>query len=110
MHWEPLPNWFWLIYYFLLFATLGTAIVNVAKKKVMFLSVVAILFTVTIPIISLINSIGRAEGINEFEHFVSQLQQGAVWSIFTIIGYLFLLLWWAFLLYKNVKKQPHGCF
>ncbi len=30
--------------------------------------------------------------MNEFEHLVSQLQQGAIWSVFTIIGYLFLLL------------------
>ncbi|WP_203364566.1 hypothetical protein [Bacillus sp. REN10] len=71
---------------------MGIAIFNVVKKKMKSLSVLAIVFTLTVPIVSLINSIGRVEGMNEFEHLVSQLQQGAIWSVFTIIGYLFLLL------------------
>lgn len=67
------------------------------------LSIVAIVITITIPIISLINSIGRAEGRNEFEYLVSQLQQGAIWSFFVIIGYLFLLVWWALFLFKKAE-------
>ncbi|WP_311520271.1 hypothetical protein [Paenibacillus albidus] len=85
--------------------TLGTAIFSVAKKRHKILSILAIIFTVTIPIVSLINSIGRTEGRNEFEHLVSQLQQGAIWSIFATIGYLFLLVWWGLFLFKSKIKS-----
>ncbi|QHA90863.1 hypothetical protein [Bacillus sp. N1-1] len=101
MEWDTLPSWFWVIYYLFLLTTLGTTIYSVVKRKMKGLSIVAILFTVTVPIIVLINSIGRAEGMNEFEHLVSQLQQGAIWSYFTSIGYLFLLLWWVLFLFKS---------
>ncbi|MCR8859991.1 hypothetical protein NQ113_22645 [Bacillus pseudomycoides] len=104
MYWETLPNWFWAIYYLFLLITLGTAIFCVIRKKMKKLSILAIVFAITVPIISLINSIGRAEGINEFEHLINQLQQGAIWSIFMTIGYLFLLVWWIFFLLKS-KNQ-----
>ncbi|RAS77335.1 hypothetical protein [Priestia endophytica] len=104
MHWEALPNWCWVIYYIFLLITLGTAIFSVVKKKMKSLAILAIGFTVSVPMISLINSIGRTEGINELEHLFSQLQQGAMWSIFTIIGYLFLLVWWILFLIKNRTK------
>ena len=29
--------------------------------------------------------------MNEFEHLFSQLRQGAVWTIFTVIGYIFFI-------------------
>jgi hypothetical protein len=101
MDWDTLPNWFWVIYYLFLLTTLGTTIYSFVKRKMKGLSIIAILFTVTVPIIVLINSIGRAEGMNEFEYLVSQLQQGALWSYFTSIGYLFLLLWWVLFLFKS---------
>ncbi|MGF9859458.1 hypothetical protein ACU3L3_12620 [Priestia endophytica] len=104
MYWEALPNWCWVIYYIFLLTTLGTAIFSVVKKKMKILAILAIGFTVSVPMISLINSIGRTEGINELEHLFSQLQQGAMWSIFTIIGYLFLLVWWILFLIKNRTK------
>ncbi|CAM4147759.1 hypothetical protein [Lederbergia lenta] len=101
MYWETLPNWFWAIYYLLLIATLGIAVFSIVKKKMKSLSIVAIVFCVTVPVISLINSIGRPEEMNEFEHLISQLQQGAIWSIFTIVGYSFLLVWWFLFLFKS---------
>lgn len=105
MLWETLPNWTWVIYYLFLLTTLGTAITSVLRKKMKSLSILAIIFAVTVPIISLINSIGRAEGMNEFEHLISQLQQGAIWSMFTIIGYLYLLVWWVLFLLKSKTKN-----
>lgn len=105
MYWETLPNWFWIIYYLFLFTTLGTAIYSMKSKKIKGLSILTIVFTVTIPIISLINSIERMKGLNEFEHLVSQLQQGAYWSIFVIIGVLHILLWWVIFLWKNMKTE-----
>lgn len=62
--WETLPDWFWALYYLFFLATLGTAIFSVVKNKQRGLSILTIVFTVTIPIISLINSIGRVEGMN----------------------------------------------
>ncbi|MCL6574226.1 MAG: hypothetical protein K6T88_21525, partial [Bacillus sp. (in: Bacteria)] len=77
------------------------AIFSVVRRKMKSISVVAIILTVTVPIISLINSMGRTAGMNEFEHLVSQLQQGSIWSIYTIVGYSFLVGWWILFLLKN---------
>lgn len=101
MNWETLPIWFWGIYYLFLFTTFLTAIISVIKRDKIVFSIVAIVFTVSVPIISLINSIGRTEGMNEFEHLISQIKQGAIWSIYTISGYLFLFVWWVLFLRKN---------
>ncbi|MBD8069736.1 hypothetical protein [Bacillus sp. PS06] len=104
MYGETLPAWFWVIYYLLLVTTIGTAIFSFAKVKSKILSVLAIVIALTIPIVSIVNGISRAEEMNEFEHLVSQLQQGASWSVFTIIGYLFLLVWWVLFFYKSRNK------
>ncbi|SIS52128.1 hypothetical protein [Salimicrobium flavidum] len=101
MNWETLPSWFWAIYYLFLLITLGATIFSIRKRELIGLSVVAIMITIIAPTVSLLNSIGRARGMNEFEHLVSQLQQGAIWSILVVIGYLFLLVWWAFFLFKK---------
>jgi hypothetical protein len=103
---ETLPNWFWNLYYLFLLTTLGTAIYSLVKNKnklMSILSILAIVLVVFIPIVSIVNSIGRAPDIDEYEHLVSQLQQGATWSIFTITGYLFLLVWWVIFLF-NIKS------
>ncbi|WHY75266.1 hypothetical protein QNH20_14015 [Neobacillus sp. WH10] len=105
MYWETLPNWFWIIYYLFLFTTLGTAIFSVTQKKIKGLSILTIVFTLTIPIVSLINGIERMKGLNEFEHLVGQLQQGAFWSIFIIIGVLYILFWWVIFLLKNMNTE-----
>ena len=102
--WETLHDWFWTLYYLFFLATLGTAIYSVVKKRRRGLSILVIVITVTVPIISLLNSIGRVEGMDEFEHLFSQLQQGTVWSILTVIGYVFLLVWWGLILIKASPK------
>ncbi|MGE7921135.1 hypothetical protein ACQKM9_19665 [Viridibacillus sp. NPDC093762] len=104
MYWESLPKWFWIIYYLFLITTFGTAIFNVIRMKMVSLSVITIVFAVSVPIISFANSIGREKGVNEFEHLVTQLQQGSFWSIFVIIAFLYLLVWWVMYLIKNKKK------
>nr|WP_113755649.1 hypothetical protein [Brevibacillus laterosporus] len=102
---ETFPSWFWIIYYLFLFKTLKTAIFSLIRKRIRSLSIIAIVFTITVPIISLLNSIGRKEGLNEFEHLFNQLQQGAIWSIYVIIGYLYILVWWLFFFKKNKNKN-----
>lgn len=101
MYWETLPTWVWLIYYLFLFLTLGTGILNVIQKRMLGLSIIAIGITITVPIISMLNSIGRAKGINELEHVVAQLQQGSAWSIYTVIGSLYLFVYWVLFFIKN---------
>lgn len=102
---ETLPNWFWTIYYLFLLVTLGTALLSVIKRKMSRLSFIAIVLTLAIPLVSLINSIGRPEEMNEFEYLVSQLQQGAIWSVFVMVGYLFLIIWWGLFLFKSKAKK-----
>lgn len=47
--------------------------------------------------------------MNEFEHFLDRLQQGEMWTVFTIAGYLLLFVWWVlFLLNSKAKKQDIG--
>lgn len=102
---NTLPDWFWIIYYAVLLITLGTAIYGVIRKRIRTLSICAMIFTLTVPIISLICSIGRAEEMNEFEHLISEFLQGAIWSIFAIVGYSFLLVWWYLFLFKNKRNK-----
>ncbi|MGY3189018.1 hypothetical protein [Lysinibacillus sp. TE18511] len=104
MYWETLPDWVWIIYYFFIIATLGFAIFSIIQKKMIILSTITIVLTITIPISNIINSIGREKGVDEFEHLVTHLQQGSPWSIYAIIGFLYLLVWWVLLLIKNKKK------
>lgn len=101
MYWETLPIWFWVIHYLFLFVTFGMAIMCVIRKKVIVISIITIILTITVPISSMLNSIGRAKGDNEFEHLVTQLQQGSIWSYYAVIGYLYLIAFWVMFLVKN---------
>ncbi|MFD2922162.1 hypothetical protein [Halobacillus naozhouensis] len=100
---ETLPSWFWVVYYLLLFITLSFAVFSLIRKRIKGLSIIAVVFAVTVPIISMLSSIGREEGLNELEHLVHQLQDGELWSIYVVIGYLYLLVWWVFILKQNKK-------
>ncbi|RHW39060.1 hypothetical protein D1B31_13950 [Neobacillus notoginsengisoli] len=104
MPWETLPSWFWIMYYLFLLVTLAAGIVNVFRNRLAVLSVFAIALTITIPIIGLINSIGREDGMNEFEHLVAQLQLGSLWAIYVAMGLFYLLIYWAVLLKKKKTR------
>ncbi|UOQ45622.1 hypothetical protein MUN89_06715 [Halobacillus salinarum] len=102
MYWETLPHWFWVIYYVLLFITLGTAIYGVVNNKLRFLSILAVIITLSAPIVSFINSVERSAGMNEMDYFIHELQHGAIWTFFTLFCYVFLLtFWWLFLFLKQ---------
>ncbi|MFC0523748.1 hypothetical protein ACFFGV_09240 [Pontibacillus salicampi] len=104
MYWETLPNWVWAIFYLLLLATSGTAIINVIREKVRGISIITIFIAISIPFVGVINSIGRAKGVDEFEHLITHLQQGSIWSIYIVVGLLNLLLYWVIFLVKNKTK------
>ncbi|UFT98373.1 hypothetical protein KO561_14355 [Radiobacillus kanasensis] len=105
VYWESIAGWIWIIYYLFLFVTFVVATAHLYKKKQLVLPIVAICFTVFVPIISLINSIERPINTNEWEHFMSQVQQGSFWSLFALMGYLFLVFWWTLVLTTNLKKE-----
>ncbi|WP_316572402.1 hypothetical protein [Neobacillus sp. YIM B06451] len=104
MYWETLPGWVWGVYYLYLLLTLGVGILNVSRKRILTFSVITIVLSITVPIISVLNSIGRAEGINEFEHLVAQLQRGSIWSIYVVIGFIYLFAYWAVIIIKNKRN------
>lgn len=85
--------------------TLGTALFSAFRMKMLIWSLIAIVVTVTVPLISIVNSIGRAEGHNELEHLFHQLLQGSTWSIYVSIGYLYLLIWWVLFFSRNKKRN-----
>ena len=101
MYWETLPDWMWAIFYGFLILTLGQAIISIKQRKFKGLSIITGVIIFTIPVIGIINSIDREYGINEFEHLVTHLQQGSLWALYIIMSYLYILVWWVLLFYKN---------
>ncbi len=101
MVWETLPRWFWIIYFLFLLITLGVAVYSLLKRKLFVMSSFTIMFVITIPVISFINSIERHDGLNELDYFIEQLQQGETWTIYSSIGYIYLLIWWGLFIIKK---------
>lgn len=101
MYWETMPTWFWIGFYLFLLTTLATAILNIMSKKLKMLSIVAVVLTFSIPVVQIINSVGRSEGINEIEHWITQLQLGSFWAIYVLIGFIYLLAWWIIFCIKS---------
>lgn len=100
MYWGALPNWFWTIYHLFLLITFMTSIFSMIRGKMVVLSTLAMIFTITIPLIGFVNSIGREEGMNEFQYLAIQLQNGTIWSVISVLEYLFLFIWWMLFLVK----------
>ncbi|MCM3666113.1 hypothetical protein M3204_16975 [Mesobacillus subterraneus] len=59
MYWETLSAWLWVGYYLFILLIFTTAIISVIKKRRMTMFMIAILLTISVPMISLINSIGN---------------------------------------------------
>ncbi|TCN26516.1 hypothetical protein [Mesobacillus foraminis] len=105
VYWQTLPAYVWVFYYIFILATLGLAILNIFRKKLAVSSVTVIVVTITVPIISVMNTIGRGESVNEFEHLVHHLQQGSAWAMYALIGYLYLIFYWGLFLFKKRKSD-----
>ncbi|WP_430481905.1 hypothetical protein [Rossellomorea marisflavi] len=102
---NTLPPWFWIAYYLFLAVTIGVAIYYVSTRKEIRLSLLTIWVDSTVPIVGLLNSIGRFDELNEFQHLVNQLHQGALWAWYACSGYLFLAVWWIMLFLKIIARQ-----
>lgn len=102
---NTLPPWFWIAYYLFLAVTIGIAIYNVFNRKYKRFSLLVIWVAITVPIVSLFNSIVAPAELNEFQHLVSELQQGSLWAWYACSGFLFLAVWWILLLLKIITRQ-----
>lgn len=91
-----LPMWFWIIYYIILFLTLISGIMNWIRQRYSALSAITIIFSLLVPIMGLVYTVGRTEGLNEFGYLFAQLKARDPWAFFIILGYLYLLVWWYF--------------
>ena len=94
MYWESLPSWIWAIYYILFLVTISVAVFSIIRNKLRKFSVLTVVITLMMPIIAFLNSVGRKEGIDEWQHLVMELQQGALWAIFILIAAIYLIVWW----------------
>lgn len=101
---NTLPAWFWIAYYLFLAVTIGVAIYNVSTRKEIRLSLLTIWVAITVPI-ALLNTIVAPAELNEFQHLVNELHQGALWAWYACSGYLFLAVWWILLLLKIFTRQ-----
>lgn len=101
---STMPSWFWNIYYLFIVMTLGAAVYYLIRERGKLLSALAVIFSLTVPWYSLINSIGRPENLNEFEFLLTQLQRGRIWSIYVTLGYLYLFSWWGIILLRKSRK------
>lgn len=93
MYWESMPNWFWGIYYLFLLSSLLIGVLSFIRNKNRTVSIIAIIFAITTPLLCIVNSIERAPGLNEFEYLFIQLQKASLWAIYSVIGNLYLLIW-----------------
>ncbi|MCF6411417.1 hypothetical protein [Pseudalkalibacillus salsuginis] len=107
MFWETLPSWFWACYYLFLLISLVATVYSLIQKRNKSLSVVAIVFVISTPLIGLINNMGRKVGDNELEHLITSMQQGSVWAFYVMIGSLFIFVWWLMFIKNNKRdKKP----
>ncbi|AJD89727.1 hypothetical protein JMA_04100 [Jeotgalibacillus malaysiensis] len=105
MYWETMPGWFWAIYYGFLAVTFLTAVIRIGRKRKFVMEILVLILVFSIPVVGFLNS---AESIrlveqNEVEFFLSQLQHGAFWTIFSVVGYCLMLVWWIGLLVEKRK-------
>lgn len=97
-----MPALFWRIYYSVLFIFLVSGILNCyhfQKDKLKTkLNIINLIFIVSIPVVSLLNSINRNG--NEYDHFMYSLKQFDIWAIYTMIGYLYIIIHFFYSLYE----------
>lgn len=103
MYWESLPSWIWAIYYILFLVMISVAVFSIIRNKLRKFSALTVVITLMMPIIAFLNSVGRKEGIDEWQHLVMELQQGALWAIFILIAAIYLIVWWGLFFFKNMR-------
>ena len=105
MFWESIPNWFWGIYYLFLLSILIIGFRSFIKDKNKTSSIISIIFAITIPLLGIVKSIERTKGLNELEYLLIKLQKGSFLAIYSVIWYLYLLIWLILFLVKSRKIE-----
>jgi hypothetical protein len=104
MEMETLPAWFWGAYYLFLLTTLSLTIYCILKNRIKKLSIANLLIIISSDPMWFIQSIGRMEG-TEFDYLMSQLAEGALWPIYVLFGFLFMVIWWVFFLISFITRS-----
>lgn len=91
-----LPIWVWIIYYIIVFLTLMSGVMNWVRQRYSALAAITIIFSLLVPTVSFVYTVGRTEGLNEFGYLFAQLKARNPWSLFIVLGYLYLVVWWYF--------------
>jgi hypothetical protein len=90
---ETLPNWFWMIYYLIILLTLVSGIINWVRRIYSPLAAITIILSLLIPLVGFLYSIGRPEGVNEFEYVMAQFQMRNIWSAFIVFVHIYFIIW-----------------
>lgn len=98
---ETIEPWVLMLYYLLLFLALGTSLFSIFKKRNTGFALISAIIVITIPPVSMVNTIGRSQNHNEFDHLLFSIQNGEMWSIYVILGYLFSILWLTFFIFSK---------
>jgi hypothetical protein len=102
MYWNTLSVWLWIVYYLFLLIMFSSTIFSIIRKRMVAYSMVALLITITLPMVGVINSIDRPIEQSEWDHLLTQLKQGALWAFYSIAGHAYLVSWLAVFLW-NLK-------
>lgn len=100
---ETLPGWFWFVFYLFLILTLITTSFSLIRKRYVPSSIINLFLVITVPIVGVLNSIGRIEG-NELEYLIISISQWSLWAIFVLLGFLYMLFWWIHFFGRNKKN------
>lgn len=102
---ETLPSWMVVIYYLFLLVTFFVGIMFAVRNTIN--RVYSLIAVVSIPIIFVIFFIKSLQriGVNEFEHWVSSLFNGEVWSWLIFILLIYTIIWWGLVIMKLCRKQ-----
>lgn len=83
--------------------TVPAAIFGLFRKKNIKKTIIVI---VVIALIEIFNNVHRnGRGPSEAEFFLSQLRQGSIWAILSLMGYLYLIYWWVTFLKRRKQNK-----
>lgn len=105
---ETLPTWFWVCYYIFIFVTLISGIINWIKQVHTPMAAMIIILSLLTPLVGFVYSVGRTEGLNEFQYILQQIKGGNLWAIFISAAHLYFAVWWFIFLdiWKWVSRIP----
>lgn len=100
-----IPAWFWVLYYTFLTTTFFISIFAIIRKKHRWFSIINLMIVITVPFISIINTMGIIAAKNEFIYLTNHLEQGDLWAVYVSAGYIFILAWWVLFIKASVGEK-----